>query len=204
MTAQAPATFPITGANGIVQTLAEIANPDGTNTPSTAIEGTRATYSAAFNQTIATGSTSDVISLPGSATKTIRIIRATIMGSTGTPVTVPLALIKRSTANSGGTSAALTIVPRDSQNATATAAPVAYTVAPTPGTAAGTLAMTQLPLKSVNTLVGASAFDILFGDHNDQAIVLRGTAESLGINLLGYTTGTPTLCGALEWIEDNS
>ena len=53
----------------------------------------------------------DIAILPGSASKTILVTKVIVSGTKTTAGLVDVLLIKRSTANSGGTSAAMTAVP---------------------------------------------------------------------------------------------
>src|SRR6267154_1818040 len=96
----------------------------------------KTTYSAAFFGLVPAASTTDLLCLAGSATKTIKLQSLKLSGS-GTAISVPVTLLKRVSADTGGTAAstaanpANTISKRDSSNATATAIPIAYTANPT-------------------------------------------------------------------------
>lgn len=202
MTSAAPATFPVVGSNGVVASFAGVANPDGTQSPNVNTQGMRQTYGAvSYLQTITTNGGQDVIVLPGSATKTVQLTKLTIGGTVSTAVTIPVLLLKRSTANAGGTSAALTIIPLDSLDAAATAAPVSYSVnSTTTGTSLGVAAAFNMALhttaNSSNDLVSMA-----FGLNGAKPPTLHGVAENICINLNGFTTGAPVLCTSLEWIE---
>jgi len=97
------------------------------------------TYSAAIGALVTAGAATDIFTITGSATKTIRITRIRIGGNSTTATWHIFLGIKRSTANTGGTSTVLTRVPHDSLNAAATATIRAYTANPTLGTTVGTL-----------------------------------------------------------------
>lgn len=149
------------------------------------------------------GGATDVCTLTGSATKTIRVRRIYYNMIATTAVTDPVAILKRSTANSAGTSFSMIPVPYDSRNSAATATVLMYTANPTTGTLVGVLAD---PMFSVGNLTtgGAQGFpsEFQFG-RLGQPILLRGIAEVLAINLnsQGYS-GNLTTCG-FEWTEDN-
>src|SRR6266550_8344389 len=90
----------------------------------TTVDGAKSTYSAAKVGLVPGSSATDFFTLTGSATKTVRITRITITATTtsATPVALDILLLKRSTANTGGTSTGSpTAVPHDSANPAATA-----------------------------------------------------------------------------------
>lgn len=142
----------------------------------------------------------DIAILPGSASKTILVTRVIVSGTKTTAGLVDVLLIKRSTANSGGTSAAMTAVPYDSTNLAASAAPLSYTANPTPGTAVGTVARAHVPIDAPASVVGnvREVFD--FGA-NGQPIVLRGVAEGLAVNLNSVTQTGGSFAVTFEWQE---
>ena len=145
-------------------------------------------------------SATDIFNFKGSSTKTIYIRKITwkqcnsVAGGTH-----QVYLIKRSTANSGGTSSALTAVPLDSNFASATASGVYYTANPTTGTSVGTISHGIF-------LVGAVLHhlnDVLFDSTKGGApIVLRGTSESISVNYNGVTDAIGTSAVVdIEWSE---
>ena len=162
------------------------------------IEGRKATYSAFVSFTAVAG---DIAILPGSATKTIRVTRVEVSFFTsGTAGVETVQLIKRSAANSGGTSAAIPVVPHDSGFAAASAAPLNYTVAGTPGAAVGTIRGVQFNDAS-SALPGANSWIWDFGSRPSSAIVLRGVAQGLAINLPAAIS-TQTAQISYEWTEE--
>lgn len=171
--------------------------------------GGLATYSARFTTYAGYATPTDMFTLTGSATKTILITSAVmnIQATTGAPAVV--SLIKRSTANTGGTSTPATAIPYDSQNAAATATTNLYTVAPTLGNTVGTLidiygnmtvAVTASPgafsLIAATRMPTSSVVDIR------QAITLRGINEVLAMNWGGAALPTGFVAsGYFEWVE---
>jgi hypothetical protein len=157
-----------------------------------------ATYSASTNVASAAAAT-DIAILPGSATRTVFVTKVIISGIQTTGGLNDILLIKRSTANSGGTSAEMTAVPHDSADSAATAAPLSYTANPTTGTPVGTFRRGYVPLGAatsiVNPLVG---FD--FGDKG-KPITLNGVAQGLAVNLNGATIAGGTFDIVFEWFE---
>lgn len=164
----------------------------------------RQSYSAVTAVTPAASAT-DIFALTGSATKTVRVTRVACSGiatATGSQV---LHLVKRSTADAGGTSTTLNAVKLDSNNGAATATGKAYTVNPvTPGTTVGTLRAASLTLATSTTPAVADRLVWDFGSNftTDQAVTLRGTGEVLAINANGNSlpSGSSLTCG-FEWNE---
>lgn len=162
------------------------------------VDGQKATYAASINGLALASSATDIFTIKGSATKTVRIRKLRISGiKTTAGAQVIFQLIKRSAANTGGTSTAPALVPYDSASAAATAVIAAYTANPSGlGTAVGTLAVDSvyIPLATEN----AAPLSYNFGDGPSSTIVLRGTSQFLALNLNGVTVGG----GALDiWVE---
>jgi hypothetical protein len=164
------------------------------------IEGRRATYSAYASFTGVTGVNAV---LPGNASTTARCTRCEVSVSTsGTAGVVTTSLIKTSAAATSGTSASMTAVPHDSNFAGASSAPLYYTVAPTAGTPVGTIRGMQMFDESA-ALPGSNTWLWTFGERPAACPVLRGTAQTLEVNLSGVTA-TQTVTISWEWVEDNS
>lgn len=165
----------------------------------TQVVSTRATYSAAFQGASIALLATDVFTLTGSASKVIRVTRVDIE-FTGGGFAVQVALLKRSTANSGGTSTPLTAVPHDSNDAAATATARQYTVNPTTGTLVGPIdeGRVNSPLTSSVTSPAPFEWD---ANRPSKEIFLRGTNEVLAVNLIGTTLSGATFSGTMEWTE---
>lgn len=149
----------------------------------------------------------DVCVLSGSATKNVRVRRVILSAVTTAVQTDPVALIKRSTANSGGTASIPSITPYDSTNTlTPTVANVAtavftnYTANPTPGTTVGVLADPDFTTGNLTTGTG-STLTYVFGAHGSP-LVLRGVAQSLAVNLNGGTYASGRMSCTFEWTEE--
>lgn len=142
------------------------------------------TYSTAASVAPPAAAT-DVFEIRGSATKTIKV-RKVILTAISNPATILIVtLVKRSTANTGGTAVTATPVPNDSNNAAATATVKYYSVNPTVGTSVGAVRAEVFQTTVGSTPTQELTFD--FGGVQDQPITLRGTAESLCLNLNGAT-----------------
>lgn len=165
----------------------------------------RQTYSAAIaGLVVATVTPTDIFTITGSASKVIRVTRV-IFSATKTVVgTIDLILLKRSTANSGGTSTTLTNVPHDSTNLAGTATVRAYTVNPVLGVLVGNICTTKHFQSSA--ALDTESFRIDFGGDRKQPVILRGTDEVFAVNLnmtavsmLGNSTDI-----AIEWTESDN
>lgn len=161
-----------------------------------------ASYSAAAVGLVTTATATDVFTITGSSTKTIKITRIAFSGSTtaGSGIGFNCQLIKRSTANSGGTSSTLTNVPNDSSNAAATATVRSYTANPTVGTAVGTIRAIRYSTTATGAVTTQVEWD--FGVRPAQPIVLRGTSEVLAINFSSTTITGPIFNFGIEWTEE--
>lgn len=148
-------------------------------------------------------SATDIFNFKGSGTKTIYIRKivwkqANLIGGS---TTHNVYLLKRSTANSGGSSSALTAVPLDSNFSSATASGVYYTANPSSlGTSLGALAHAYRFYGAYPDVeIEAVLFDSTKGG---SPIVLRGTSESVSVNYNGVTDGIGTSAVVdIEWSE---
>lgn len=208
-------TSSATPGAAIVARSTQIAGSDGTNaqtistdtsgrvnTKNIHIASIVASYSAAKTGLASVATATDIFTITGSASKTIKITKIGISTTRTTSGNVDILLLKRSTANSGGTSAAVTAVPHDSTNAAATGTVLSYTANPTTGTLVGAIRSEK---NFINTVGGGSTDKIIweFGQDISQPIVLRGTAEVLAINLNSVTINGSSFNISLEWTEES-
>lgn len=151
-----------------------------TNVAFTPEDGWKATYSATVVSNAAYATPTDLLVLPGSATKTVRLVRFDISSAATAAGMYTVHLVKRTAANSGGTSAAMTITKFDSNDAAATAAPVTYSVVPTSVGAGSDIAAIRLFQATLTTQPERLVF--LFGNGPMEAVVLRGVAQAFAVN----------------------
>lgn len=174
---------------------------------------TKGTYAAASAYTAPAATTTDFWQIYGSSTKTIKVLRieAAYAGDSPNAVSDKFFLIKRSTANSGGTSTVVTNVALDSNNAASTAVVRIYTANPAGlGTAVGQvhsgLLANTFPTSSGNPVSLASRSSQIIFDHNltGQPVVLRGTAEGLCLNFNSVkpSATTPLIAVTVFWTEE--
>ena len=165
-----------------------------------------ATYRACANVAPDAAGATDILTLYGSGSTITRLRRLEVeMHSTAT-ASLDLYVIKRSTANTLGTSAAMTRVPLDSSNAAATATATSYTANPTLGTAVGDILITQV---RSHAATGAFATDRIIWPLNPadaQNVTLRSTAEGFNVNLNASNVAIAglrvDLC--IEWTESTN
>jgi len=168
------------------------------------VDGIKPTYSATCFGNMASSPT-DVATLYGSATKTIRVIRVFLSLSqttAGTPAGAP-ALFKRSSVNTGGTSTVPAIVSHDSADAAATATPRSYTANPTSlGTFVGMFWNSFVFAGAPSTASASTQVELKFGELPGKAIVLRGVAQGIVINFAGITVSGGIYLVTFEWTEE--
>ena len=179
--------------------------------PETAIKSsTKASYMAASTFVAPAASTTDLFEIYGSSTKTIKVLRVEVSykASTGHSATDECFLLRRSTANSSGTSVTLDNLKLDTNNGSGTAVAKSYTANPTTGTLVGRIASRILtpsvPPAAATSVTGAPALCLFDANIAGQPITLRGTAEGLVINFNGTipSAGTPRLAVTFYWTEE--
>lgn len=190
-----------------------LAQSPGTNSPfgtqwSIPLDSIKRTYALSYVGLVPASAATDIWAICGSASATVRVTRITVNGSAGTAVAVPVSLIKRSTANTGGTieagapfsGAAIVGYPYSSGFSAGTAKVTAWTANPTTGTAVGTIS-TQEPFLAATTALGSGA-EFNFGNRPGSAVVLNGTAQCLAVNLNATTISSGSLNITTEWTEE--
>lgn len=159
------------------------------------------TYTAAIAGLVPAVAATDIFCISGSATKTVRVLRMSI-GATATAAAVgDIILVKRSTANTAGTSTAPAVVANDSTNPAGTAVALAYTANPTTGTLVGNVRTRKL---AFGTIAGSviDSVDFTWTVGGEQALVLRGVAQAACLNYNGQTmTGNAVNIGFM-WSEE--
>ena len=160
-----------------------------------------ATYSASIVGLATAATATDIFTITGSATKTVRVARIMVNGVQTTSAQVNVLIVKRSTANTAGTSTAPTRVPYDSASAAATATVLAYTANPTLGTAVGTASASRAFIPGAATASDAQGLEIVSGGAGQQIMTLRGIAEVLAVNLNGVTVTGSAINVTVEWTE---
>lgn len=158
--------------------------------------GSKASYSASISALATAATATDIFTIKGSGTKTVSITQIVITGLATTAISVPVSILIRSSADTGGTSTTPTIVPHDSSDAAATAVVNAYTANPTTGTLVGAIRSERVAFPLTGALPSRAVYD--FGVRPSKPIVLRGTSQQLCINF----NSTTVLGSAIDiWVE---
>jgi len=177
--------------------------PSGTNNIGSVsiISAPPVTYSASATAIVPAALATDILTIAGSATKTINITRIDLNGVQTTAGQAVILLIKRSAADTGGTFSAVSKVPLDSLSAASTATVLAYTANPTVGTAFGTIASARMFLPGATTASDAQGMSMPYGGLGGQQLSLRGTSQVLAINLNGTTLAGGSININIEYTE---
>lgn len=164
---------------------------------------TKQTYSASVVQTLPATPT-DVCSMTGSATKTIRVRRVIVSGVSNVVVSEPIAITRHGAYAALTDGQLMTKVKYDSQNGTSTLSFADYfTTAPSSlaiGTLTGVLADTYVTFPNTSTGIGNGAYTFEFGRFGS-AVVLRGITQLLAVNMTGQDGGGKLSC-TFEWTEE--
>lgn len=181
-------------------TVTAVLNPETTkvigtvNLPSPPI-----TYTSVTNGVVPAATATDLVTIYGSATKTINILNIYVTGVQTTAGQIQILLIKRSTANTVGTSTAQTRIPYDSNDVASTATVLAYTANPTLGTAIGNVRGDRAFLPGAAS--AGDAQGLAWSFVNGKPMILRGIAQGVCINLAGATLAGGSLNVTIEWTE---
>jgi len=159
----------------------------------------RRTYSANILGLVVAALATDIFEIKGAADVRVEVGSITISGVQTTAGQVVAQLIRRSTANTTGTSTAPAAIKHDAADAAAAATLKAYTVNPGAlGTSAGTVRALRVP---IGVATGAVAPVTLEFGAGGKPIVLASATESLCLNLNGVTVTGGTLDINIEWTE---
>ena len=168
------------------------------------MDGYKQTYRAAATTFSLPNTPTDGFTIYGSATKTIKVLKVMMSGTQGATSVVTAELIKRSTANTGGTSTVVPSVPNDSANTSATATVRYYTANPTSlGTAVGTVAGFRgiIPQGGTSSVLTSNC-EIYRANTPAQALTLRGATEGLALNFNSITLTGNVMSIEVEWTEE--
>lgn len=167
------------------------------------------TYMASTATFTPAATATDIFHIGGSSTKTLKILRIILSGTQTTLGGSSLhSLIKRSSANSGGTPVAATLVSADSGFPAATALVEHYTANPTLGGTVAGFGTFYNPRTTIPAAASPLAIPVIFDFDiksmmNGHPIVLRGTSEEVAINLGGTTpSGAANYSITIFWTEE--
>lgn len=163
------------------------------------------TYKSAVTFAPATTATADFFTITGSATANsfVRVSRVACFGTSTAAALIPISAIKRSAVPSvAGTSTSPTAVAVDTSAGAAAGATVrAYTVAPTPGAAVGTISIRPMFSTVVGTPAATTVVDFESNNRAGEAqgVFLRSSAQVLAFNAT-MVAGQSVTC-EITWME---
>lgn len=213
-TAFTSGTATITWSTGAGQQLSQVWNTNAASLATRATQGpagtvawliedrasTLSSYAATVVGLVTAATATDIFTITGSGTKTIKITRVEISGTATAATSVNIELIKRSTADSGGTSSAVVVVPLDSNNAAGTATVLSYTANPTLGTNLRSVRAARYSFSAAGGLSQPLTWN--FGGLPAQPPTLRGTSQQLVVNFNSTTVSGASIGIAIEWTEE--
>lgn len=162
------------------------------------------TYSAVAVAATPAATATDFLTLTGSASRTIKVLRwrVAVSVTAGSASPFDVQLVKRSAANTGGTATTPTAVPWDSTFPAAGATARLYSANPTLGTPVGALRALR-----ATTTTGTGQLALLQGefelvDPQHGPVVLRGAAEVLALNFNGASPANAVVTSEVVWTEE--
>jgi len=157
-------------------------------------DGAKATYRYAGTLT-PTATPTDIITIAGSATKTGRIKSIVLGGIATTAGNMPVTLIRRSAANTGGTKASATGAAHDVNDPAATVIPLVFTAnASGLGAAVANMGQGRVWLPLSTGTPAPLRWD--FSTRQDKALIVRGATDIIAINLNGAAVPSG---GVIDW-----
>lgn len=156
-------------------------------------ESQKATYAYATSSFTPPATPTDVLEIIGAANTVTRIKRISVFGlaTANANASGPVQLIRRSTIDTGTVSTTLTVVKHDFADGAALSTVKLWSQLVTQGTTTG-VAHTQRLTYGQTIAPSTSAAGVIwdFTTRNEKAFILRGTTDSLVINLAGATLPT--------------
>lgn len=158
-------------------------------------------YACSFSFTPAS-STTDAVVIFGSSTKTVAVFgwgfqgEATLLNNHG------MQMIKRSTVDTGGTSAGpVTLVPLDSASPASTAAVSIYSANPTLGTAVGAPYAWNQIFEGLTNIIGLTPNNFGTTSVSGGSAIILHDGECLAVNFGGAKPSGAVFTGYLIWAE---
>lgn len=166
-----------------------------------------ATYHAGVVGFTPAASATDFVTLVGSATSVVRVKSLECTGTSTANGSTGVRVVRRTTADTGGTAVAMPVFQSDTTDPTASAVASYWTAnAATLGTLVANSMFRAGILSTVNpstvTVESTPMLSWNFGGNNDKEIVLRGVAQVLALNAnaTSFASGAALTCD-LEWTE---
>lgn len=162
--------------------------------------GVRATYSASIVGMTPASSATDLFTIQGAANKVVRVTKIVCAGTSTALGNTLLQIVKRSTADSGGTATNPAAIPHDINDPAAVATIAAYTANPTLGTAVGVIRVGFVGTGTATAL--GTPFTQDFGSISDKQAILRSATDQLAVNAnaASLASGAALSC-TVEWTK---
>jgi len=158
------------------------------------------TYSASKEFSFANSAT-DVFTISGSSTKTIKILSLLFYLTATTGRNTTIIGVRRSSLNTGGTSTLLTNVANDTNNPAGTAIVRSYTANPTLGTLVGNMLTFGVYVSGGGT-IGSIPFSYFIDNAIEQPIILRGINQLFSVNMGGVSLNGNSARATIVWSEE--
>lgn len=163
----------------------------------------RPTYWASVSALAVAASGTDVFTLTGAIGRRITPLMFGASGVATSDGAFSIAAVKRSTANTGGTSSTRVAVPGSSSNAAPAKGIVrAYTANPTLGTLVGSMMAKRISYGAPAGTVGQVEAIFDFRSHYCGPVELLSDQEVLALNLGGVTVSGGLLDAWVAWTEE--
>ena len=169
-------------------------------------EGSKPTYFAT-SQFASDSTATDIWAFPGVAGKTAKIQWISVTTTATAAATGDMTLVRRSAADTAGTSANASIAQADTRDAAASCQPIHYTAHPTAlGATAGTMFATRFVQPAASTLSPYPGYFFDLRNYNGgRGIRVQGTTDFIYLNVPAALGGAGnaydiTVC----WTEENS
>lgn len=165
--------------------------PGATSALYVSSDGTKATYRYCLLAFAMVAAPTDAVVIQGSGTKTLRVKRVKVTGQATAQGSMPVQLIRRSAANSGGGAAltGITAAKHDTNDAAATATVSSVGTAnfASLGASAGIIGVDRLGMSALATGTAGLGEAVIwdFATRQDKAVIIRGTSDFLCINFNG-------------------
>jgi hypothetical protein len=197
--------------NGNAVSTAAMADLAGNLSPSITLDNARQTYRASASFTPFATAALALVTIIGSASKTVRVSRILIGGAATALADTLFRLTRVSVIGTGGTAVAPTVSKHDTNSAAATAVVQHYTTAAqSTGTVVSALSHWRQFIATVTTPATAytnPTYQVFpEAGFSGQQLVLRGTSDMLQLeNLNAGNLGAATVLEyVVEWTEDAS
>lgn len=169
---------------------------------STNVPTTKQSFAASISSLVAAAAATDLLTIMGVANRQIVINRIMISGTASAAAAIPIAIVKRSTLNTGGTSSTVPSVPMDSRDPAALATVLAYTANPVAGALVGAMASARMILSSTSASVGINPTVFDFERMYKKLPMIVNANECISLNYGGATAAGNTLDISIEWTEE--